>query len=315
MPQLNSKIMARLQKDDLQVADLISNGGYLPDEMAKTFIVDMIKEARLLPMIRVEGIKSHTKTIDRIGLDGRVLHPGTSGQALSFADRTQPVTEAATLETKLFKGEIRLSNESLEDNIEQGQLKNTVLNMMKQSISLELDEITAKGDTASADPFLAQFNGMIKLATAHTVAAGTNPIQKEYLKRAVKAMPQQFNRNEAAQVFLTSSGAEIDYRDYLSNRGTALGDKLITGVDPVVYASRPIMPIPVFPETLGVGSNETVALLLDPKLAFLGIWRQIMLEPDYDTRAGVWYVVASLRCGFQFVDSDGVVKITGIKVS
>lgn len=311
----NEKILRTVEKADLEVASLIANGGYLPDDQAKAFIVDMIKEAKLLPLIRVEGIKSHTKLIDRIGLDGRVLHPGTSGQALSLADRTAPVTEQATLETKLFKGEIRLSNEALEDNIEQGKLKDTVLKMMKEQVATDLDEITAKGDTASADPYLAQFDGMIKLATAHTVNAGTNPIQKEYLKRAIKAMPSQFNRMKDRQVFLTSEGAEIDYRDYLANRATVLGDKFVTGADPVVYGSRPILPIPVFPENLGMATNETVCLLLDPKLAFLGIWRDIMLEPDYDTRAGVWYVVVSMRVGFQYVDADGVVKIYGVQVT
>ena len=311
----NEKFMKLVQKADVEVSDLISDGGYLKEEQSKKFIVDLIKAATVLPMITVEGIKSHTKLIDKVGLNGRVLRPGTSGQALSDADRAKPVTDQETLNTHLFKGEIDLNDEVVEDQIEQGTFKQTVMKMMREQVALDMDELVVNGDTGSADSFLATMDGMLASATSHVVAAGTNPIQKEYLKRALKAMPSPAHRNKARQVFMTSEDAEIDYRDYLAGRATVLGDKFITGDDPIRYGGRPIMPIPVFPDNLGVGTDETNILLMDPKTAYWGVWRNVKIQTDYDTRAGIWYAVVTLRAGFQFIEEDHVVKVTGIQTS
>lgn len=308
----NQKYLQTFAKADLEVADLISDGGYLLADQAKKFIIDMIKESVVLKAIKVEGIKSHTKILPKVGLDGRVLRPGTSGQALSLDDRAKPVTDQVTVNTSLMKGEIDLPAETVEDNIEQGTFRNTVMQMMAEQVSLDMDELVVNGDTSSTDDFLALLDGMIVSATTHTVAAGTNPIQKEYLKRALKAMPSQYNRGNK-QEFWTSEDAETDYRDYLANRIGVVGDKMLEGEEPIRYIKRPLMSIPVFPDNLGVGTDETVILLLDPKNAYLGIWREVKFETDYDTRAGVWYAVVTVRAGFNYVEEDAVVKVTGIQ--
>ena len=306
----NKSIMA---KADVEVSDLIADGGYLLAEQSKKFIVDTIKQSVVLKMIKVEGIKSHTKLLGKVGLNGRVLRPGTSGVALSAADRAKPVTDQVTLTTKLMKGEIRLNDEVLEDQIEGGKFKTTVMNMMSAQVALDLDEITVTGDTTSADVFLAQFNGMLALATSHIVNAGTVPIAKSQLKAALKAMPSQYNRLRAQQRFMTSEDAEIDYRDYLADRATVLGDKLIEGDSALKYGARPILPIPVFPDNLSGTSNCTNVLLLDPKNAFFGFWRKVKVESDRDIQTGEWLMVATVRCGLQYIEEDAVVKITNVK--
>ena len=308
--ETNKSIM---QKADLEVSDLISDGGYLLAEQAKKFIVDTIKASVVLKMIKVEGIKSHTKLIDKVGISGRVLRPGTSGVALSAADRTKPTTDQVTLTTKLMKGEIRLNDETLEDQIEGGAFKATVMSMMTEQMSLDLDELAVNGDTTSTDPFLAQFNGMLALATSHVVNAGTVPLAKSHLKAALKAMPSQYNRYRTAHRFMTSDDAEIDYRDYLADRATVLGDKLIEGDAAVRYGNVPIVPIPVFPDNLGVANDCTNVLLLDPKNAYFGFWRNIKVETDRDITTGEWLMVATVRCGIQYVEEDAVVKITNVK--
>lgn len=302
-----------MQKADIEVSDLISDGGYLLADQAKKFIVDLIKESVVLKMITVEGLKSHTKLIGKVGLNGRVLRPGTSGVALSAADRAKPVTDDVTLTTKLMKGEIRLNDEVLEDQIENGTFKSNVMSMMAEQAALDLDEISVNGDTTSTDTFLAQFNGMLALATTHVVNAGTVPLAKSHLKAALKAMPSQYNRNKMKQRFMTSEDAELDYRDYLADRATVLGDTMIQGDAPLRYGNRPILPIPVFPDNLGVGTNCTNVLLMDPKNAYFGFWRKIKVETDRDISTGEWIMVATVRCGVQYVEEDAVVKITNVK--
>jgi HK97 family phage major capsid protein len=306
----NKSIMA---KADIEVSDLITDGGYLLSEQSKKFIVDAIKQSVVLKLIKVEGIKSHTKLIDKVGLNGRVLRPGTSGVALSAADRAKPVTDQVSLTTKLMKGEIRLNDEVLEDQIENGTFKSTVMSMMSEQVGLDLYELAVNGDTTSADTFLAQFDGLLALATSHVVNAGTVPLAKSHLKAALKALPSQYNRFRAQQRFMTSEDAELDYRDYLADRGTVLGDRMIEGDSPVKYGGRPILPIPVFPDDLAITTDCTNVLLMDPKNAYFGFWRQVKIETDRDISTGEWIMVATVRAGLQYVEEDAVVKIINVK--
>jgi HK97 family phage major capsid protein len=310
----DDKVLTLIQKADLAVSDLIANGGYLPEDQAEKFIVDMIKEAVVMKMIEVQGIPSHTQLIDKIGFNGSVLRPGTSGQALDAADRAKPTTEQVTLSTKLFKAEIQLNDETLEDSIEKDNLKDTVMGMMTEQIALDFDGLLVNGDTTSLNTLWAQFDGMLALATAHVVAAGNNPIDQEYLKRAVKAMPSQYNRNRQSQVFMTSEKAEIDYVTQLANRMTGLGDSSISATAAPPFMQRRIVPVPTFPETQG-GGSETSILLCDPKNAYCGIWRKIKIGTEYDLRAGIWSMVATMRAGFVWKETDAVVKVTGISIA
>ena len=306
----NKSIMA---KADMEVADLIADGGYMQDDLAEKFFLKVIEEAVIMKLITVMGMKSHTKILPKVGISGWVLKPGVSGSALAEADRTKPYTEQVTLVTQLMKGEIRLNDEVLEDNIEGGQFKSTVQGLMAEHIALDMDKIAVNGDTSgTTGTVLDLIDGMLKLATSHTVAGGTVPIHKGMLKAAIKAMPSGYNRKKAMQRFLTSEDAEIDYRDYLSDRATVLGDKFIQGDDPVRYGNRAILPIPTFPDDLGVGADSTNVLLTDPKNAVWGVWRKVKLESDRDITTGEWIMVATVRAGFQYIEEDAVVKVEDV---
>jgi len=304
-----------MEKADMEVSDLIADGGYLQEEQAQSFIVDAIKESTILKQITVKPMKSHTALIDKVGLNGRVLRPGTSGHAVPVGDRAKPVTEQETLSTHLMKGEIRLNDEVLEDNIENGTFKTTVMDMMAEQVAYDMDELCVNGDTGSADTFLAQLNGMIKLASSHLVNASDVPIHKGLLKLALKAMPSQYNRYRADQVFWTSENAEVDYRDYLADRATVLGDRFLENDAPTKYAGRSLIPVPSFPNNIGTGTHCTSILLTHPKNAVWGIWRKVKVETDRDIQTGEWIMVVTVRAGFQYVEEDAIVQVHNVKVA
>ena len=309
----NLTIMA---KADMQVADLIADGGYLQPEQAAQFILKVIEESVVLKMIDVRGIKSHTQLIDKVGINGWVLKPGTSGQALPVVDRSQPTTSQTTLTTHLMKGEIRLNDEVLEDNIEAGTFKDTVMAMMAEHVALDMDRVAVNGDTAgSTGTVLDLIDGMLVSATSHPVNGGTAYCNKDQFKNALKAMPSPYLRNRANMRFLTSVLAETDYRDYLAQRATVLGDKFLMDFAPVPYSGIPIIPVPVFPDNLGIGANCTDILLLDPKNARWGVWRKVKVETDRDITTGEWIMVATVRAGFAYVEEDAVVKVDRVKTS
>ena len=117
------------------------------------------------------------------------------------------------------------------------------------------------------------------------------------------------------QGWFTSENGELDYRDKLAARATVLGDKFTEGWMPVRYGNRTMYPVPVFPDNLGTGTNETVVILMDPKNGYVGLWRNIRIESDRDITTGEWIAVATIRAGFALQETDAVVKLYGITTS
>lgn len=303
-----------LEKADLALSDLLS-GGELVDAQAKKFIRLLIKESVILGMAQVKPMASKKQLMEKIRFASRILRAGQSQVALPLADRSKPDLSKVELDAKLFKAEVRLDNETLEDNIEQGTLRQTVMELMGEAISRDMDEVIVNGDTTSSDLFLAQFNGLLKAATSHVVNGGTVALTSTQLKAAIKSMPTQYIRNKKNLSFLTSIDAETDYRDTLSQRDTVGGDRFLTEDAPILYSGIPLSDVPLFPENLGGGSNETNVLLLDPKNICVGVWRKITFETDKDISAGVLKIVASIRFDFKYVEEDAVVKVEHVTVA
>lgn len=301
-----------LEKADLALADLTSDGGVLQPAQAKEFIRTAIKESKIMPMATVVPMKAQKQLIEKIRFSGRVLRRGQEAQALPAGDRQKPALGKVELDTKLFKAEVRLDNEVLEDSIEQDNLKATVMTLMGEAIARDMDEIIIQGDTSSADTFLATLNGILKQATSNVVDAGIVNINKSIMKSMIKTLPSEFLRDKKRMRFLTSVDAEIDYRDSLAERATAVGDKFLEQDASVMYSGVPIEAVPMFPENLGVGSNETNIVLTDPKNIQVGIWRKITIETDKLISDGVMLIVATLRFDVKYAEETAVVK--GIKV-
>lgn len=303
-----------LQKADMALSDL-TTGGLLQPAQAKKFIKILIEEAKLMKLSTVTPMRSPTMWIDKIKFGQRVLHAAAENVALPEADRAKPNTSQIELVAKLFKGQVNLTYEVLEDSIEQGSLKETIMSLMGEAIARDLDELLILGDTTSADPFLAQFDGLLKQVTSNIVNAGGNNLTKNVLRDMLKAMPNPYLRNKKGLVFLTSVDAEIDYRDSLSNRMTNTGDQALNGSAPIGYGGIDVLDIPMFPENLGVGTNETNIVLTDPKNMLFGVWREIQIETDKDIQAGKIIIVVTLRAGMRLQEEAAAVKTVGVKVS
>jgi hypothetical protein len=313
----NTQISNRslVEKADLAISDLTSSGGLLQPAQAQKFMRVLIKQSKLLPEVTVTPMRSPVQQIDKIKFGGRILRAGQEAQALAKADRSAPDLGKVELNAKLFKGEVRLSNEILEDSIEREELRNTIMQLMAERVGVDAEEVVISGDTASADPFLAQFDGVLKQATSHVVNVGGALTTKAVWRDMLKALPQEYRRNKAALRYFTSGNSEIDYRDTLADRITPIGDKFLEQQAQISYSGIPVMDIPLMPENTGVGNNRAQALLLDPKNLNVGIWRNIRVETDKLVSEGVLVVVVTLRFDARFSHEDAVVKATNIGLS
>jgi HK97 family phage major capsid protein len=274
----------------------------------------LIKDSVLMKMATVVPMGSPKQQISKIKFGSRILRPGAEATALAAVDRSKPDLSQVELDAKLFKAEVRLSDETLEDSIERGELRQTIMEMMAEAISRDMEEVIVAGDTGSADPFLAVMDGVLAQATSNVVDAGGNPISKNLLRDMLKTLPSEHLRDKKAMRFLTSVDADLDYRNSLAERATAVGDKFLEGDSPVLYSGVPVQPVPLFPENLGAGSDQTVILLCNPKNIHVGIWRQIRIESARDISEGTLKIVATLRFDVRFAEEPGTCKAIHVQL-
>lgn len=313
---MSGRSRSLLEKADLELTDLQTDGGYLVDEQAVKFIEILIKESRLLKMVMFKTMKSPKMLIESFRFEDWVLQPGTPGQALAEAQRSKPKTYKAELDAELFRAAVRLSDEVIEDQIERGQFKNSVMRALAKAMSRDMERVVISGDKTSAHPTLAQLDGILVQATSNVVAVSPiESISKEHLVDALKTMPSEFVVDKKALRYFTSMKAETDYRNLLSERADTVGAKYIVEDAPVLHSGIPIVDIPLFPENLGTGTNESVILLTDPKNITVGMQRNIRIRTKEFPEDGEIGIYADTRFDVKFAFEPAVVKVTGIQVS
>lgn len=303
-----------LEKADLALADLTAGGGILKPAQAQKFMRLLIKESVLMKMATVIPMASPKQQISKIKFGSRILRPGQEATALALADRAKPDLSSVELDAQLFKAEVRLSDEVLEDSIERGELRQTIMEMMAEAISRDMEEVLINGDTVSVDPFLAVMDGVLKQATSNVVDAAGAPISKTLLQSMLKTLPSEHLRDKKAMRFMTSVDADLDYRNTLADRATVAGDRLLESDTPVLHGGVPMQPVPLFPENLGAGNDQTAIVLCNPKNIHVGIWRQIRLESDRDISEGTLKIVATLRFDVKYAEEQGVAKAINVQL-
>lgn len=291
-----------LKKAEIAVSDFTS-AGYLQPEQANKFIQLAIKKPVMLQQITVTPMKSPQEERDRMRFSSRVLKAGTEATALPSAAWAKPDLGMMQLNAQLFRAETRLSDEVLEDQIERGTFKDTLIEELSGAIGRDMEWVTINGDTASSDPVLAKLDGVLKQVTSNLVNGSSTKLSKTILRDMLRSMPDEFENDQ--MVYYTNKQARLDYKDSLADRATGLGDLMLETGKAVTYNDYPVTKVSEFPVD---GSNNTMALLCDPKTIFLGILRKIKIKVAEDISAGVIIIVATVRFDVKVVYEGMFVK-------
>jgi len=304
-----------INKADLALADLASNGGLLQAEQTDKFIQVLIDSPTLINRARVVTMSSPQKKINKIGFGSRILRPATSATALADDQRAKPDLGQITLNSKEVIAEIHLPYDVLEDNVEGGNInatmgtsaggvQDTLIALLGNRAALDLEELCILGDVTSSDPYLALLDGFLKRMTSHIVNAGGATISKDIFKAAIKAMPDKYLRVRGDNEFFLSVDNETEYRDTVANRATGLGDSaLLTANSMAAYGSN-VVAAPLMPNSKGIYTN--------PNNLIFGIQRKVNIEYDKDIRARKFIVVLTARVDFQVEEVDASVVMTNI---
>lgn len=303
-----------VQKADMALADLATSG-LLNPEQANTFVRVAIESTPLMSRVRSVVMKSPVKHIDKIGFGSRVLRPAVSSTALADSDRVKPDQSQVILTTKEVMAEIHLPYDVLEDNIEGGNvgvplqtgaggLHDTLVTLLAQRAGLDLEEWGINGDTSSADGYLAQADGWLKLMNQNIVNNGAAGFSKDSVKAALRATPPKYLQNRANMLHFVSVNNETELRDQHGTRQTPMGDANIQGNLPLYVFGSQVTGVPNMPEASG--------LFTQPNNLIFGIQRQIQLEYDKDIRARVFIVVLTCRVAFAIEEANAGVRYSNL---
>ncbi len=300
-----------IEKAQMSIAQLTVDGGYLEAEQAKKFIQVAIKKSKILKECRTISMKAPKRKLETFLFGSRVLHVGTSGQALAEAKRSRPDLGMDELNTHLFKAEVRLPYEVLEDNIERDGLKSTIFQKLPEACGRDMGQFALMSVVGSADEDLAQFNGFMAQATTNTINVASAAISQDVWKNMLRDMSSEFKEDPEVLRFYCSTNTELLYRDLQAQKATESGQKFHDENRPMHYGGVKIVPLSMIAET----GNLTQALLVHPKNMVVGIQRKIMIESAKEISEGVVVLVASVRFDAKYEYEPAVIRAYDINVA
>jgi hypothetical protein len=170
--------------------------------------------------------------------------------------------------------------------------------------------VLINGNTSSTNTLLAMFNGMIQGASSN-VYAGAGALTSTILGNTRKTMPSEY-RYAGQTAYFTNEIAYDDLWTEYEARGTGLGDSSLTEDRPLRFRGKPVVEVPLFPNNLGGGLNETAVMYFDPKGFIYGLEESLEVQSEYNIRERTWTVVMTARFSQGYEYEPSVVKTTGI---
>lgn len=310
----------QFDKATLTTSDLVSDGGYLQPEQAKEFLRMAIDSSVIIEEARNEFSNSPSFEVPRISFNSRILRPGVEAARLDAADRVKPATGLVTLNTVLVKGEVPISDEVFEDNIERDAMADTVMAMAAEGVGRDLEELGIKGDTARVggeDTYLDLTDGIIKLMQANLpsgqkINATAQTTYAALWASALEAVPSKYRRNEEALRLYIPVGHRDKYLASLAERGTAFADAVLNErTQRLAFRGVPMVQVPLLTgaDTINSGAIDygKFAFLIDPKNLIVGWHRKVKVERFRDPREGSTSFIITARVAFALSDpSSGV---------
>ncbi len=251
-----------VQKAITAAEDLVA-GGKLNDEQSDQFIDYVIDTTELRGSVRTVRFRNENLNIDKIGVGQRVTVP--KEEARDPGVRFGISTSKVVLTPVELMTPFEISDNFGEHSIEGEDVEDTVVRIMSTQAAIDYEELMINGDVLGPaqleadllpeggsttqyvkDTFLAKFNGWLRLLDAGNVydAAGAN-ISTKIFSGMIKKMPIKFRRTRRNLRFLMAMDVEQNWREKVSSRATAQGDRALTSTDRIPVFGVPMVPVPL----------------------------------------------------------------------
>lgn len=296
-----------LQKATFTTPDL---GASISIQAADRFINLMTAQQDLLDDVRVVRHTSAKWQQAFLDFASRIARPGVEAQRLAEPDRSKPTISQVEMSTVLIKGEVPVSDESFEDNIEGQRFESTLTEGIANRFGYDVETLLLNGDTASGDPYLALTNGWLKLSHGsggHVVNGSGVTDYNVLFGTMFQTLPDRYKAQLDNYRFYVPWTVEQKYRAQLATRGTSYGDETLRSRDQIRWEGIPVVPIRNWPTSGSGGSRVTPVLLTRRDNLFAGFRRSIRMETFRDPRDGATSFIVTARVDAEIGTVDATV--------
>lgn len=307
-----------LRKATLQTPDFDGVGeAPLTIQQVQEFLRIAILPQDMLPGVRTVTSNAALWQESKLDFAARILRPGTEGERLISGERVKPTTGIVEIVTVLVRGEVPVTDEVMEDQVERAGFSDTITTMVAEGAGRDIEELMIQGDTNSGDAYLALTNGWLVLAQGAggnvvSVAASGQDYQSIFNEMLVN-QPDRFKRNKQDQRFYVPKRLEEKYRDILAARGTPLGDLMLEGGRTLRYQEIEITGVSQFPIT-SANPDTAQILLTNRKNLYAGFRRNIRMETFRDPREGQTSFILTARVDPEIAVVESTVIATNVDV-
>lgn len=303
-------------------------GGYLSPQQVKEFLRVAVDASVLVSELRQESSLSPKFEVPRISLNDRLLRKGTEATRLdATTGRTKPVTGLVTLSTELFKGEVLVSDETFEDQVEGEGYADTLAAMIAEAVGRDVEEIAIKSDTdrtGGDDETLDQFDGIIKsyqdgLPAGQQLDMTGIDSPLFMFRMMLENLPAKYRRNPSALRFYVPVIVGDEYHAELANRLTPGGDGWITEDGRLIFRGIPVVSVPLLTGEDTIDGDPVdygkFAWLTDPKNTIIGWHRRVRVEKFRDPREGATSFLPTVRFDVKHANPEAAVLASNIELA
>ena len=291
----------------------LASGGLMNPQQFSTFYRNLIDQPTIMNEARTTPMSSDQMKIEKLGFGQRILRVGQEATPLNADQRAVPTTDKVELNAKEVIAEVNISYDTLENNIEGNNLQNTIMSMITERASLDIEELIINGDKGSSDSYLALFDGIRKQASNHVVDVAGGQFNADVLKKLYGSIPAKYLRNPQEFRYYMSTINELNWRDLVSKRQTNLGDSTLTSANRPMAYGVPVSPVAMLqPYKNTAKADVSDILLTNPKNILFGVSRNVRLEFDKDIRARTFIIVLTMKLDAKFEEADAVAKAINV---
>jgi len=163
----NEQLLARLDAAfKAAITTTIAGTAILNPTQFNRYIRAMQNKANVLASVRQVTMDTNIYDVDKVGFASRIMGaPVTEGTQRDVATYgVAPAFSKVRLTAVEAQGVSGITDKLLRRAVERGDFENTLVDMMGEKAGIDLEELGLKGDTDSADTYLALHDGWLKLA-------------------------------------------------------------------------------------------------------------------------------------------------------
>lgn len=300
-----------VKKAAVAVSQLSAEGGYMLPEQMDSFLQVAVPPTSILSQIPIIVMSRPERHIEKFRFATRVLRAGSTQTALDDTERALPQFSKQVLKSHLFKAEINVPKETVEDNIEKDNFIPSLLRAIAPRVGLDIEEVGINGDVNNAvDPFLAQFDGILKQASLYQYDHQGDTVNPDLWHKMIKLMPVEFQGMLPGMSFFSPYNLQHDWRHWMTGRVGPVGDAALQSLNRLKASGLDVVPVANMREddVYNGSANHGKVMLLHPSNVAFGLRSGIEVTMDYDTRQGVWIVVLTLRMDWKLIERTAVVR-------